>query len=145
MPRHNLPPAVVLPETLVHNTGRIIPGQFAGLMGQGRDPWFIEASPFDPAGYGAYPAFEFDHQERKQPPKIKRFEAPSLGLPAGFSRTRLAGRMSLLESIDHQRVAFDGVAESASLDRYRQSALSLLTDARVKRAFDVVSADSENS
>ena len=37
-PRHNLPPAVVLPETLVHNTGRIIPGQFAGLMGPGATP-----------------------------------------------------------------------------------------------------------
>jgi Protein of unknown function (DUF1501) len=143
VPRHNLPPAVVLPETLVHNTGRIIPGQFAGIMGQGRDPWFIEASPFDPAGYGAYPAFEFDHQERKQAPKSKRFEAPSLGLPVGFSRTRLSGRMSLLECIDHQRVALDALAESASLDRYRQAALSLLTDARVKQAFDVVSADSK--
>src|SRR3984885_7145048 len=28
--RHNLPPAVVLPERLIHNTGRVIPGQFAG-------------------------------------------------------------------------------------------------------------------
>ena len=32
-PRNNLPPAVVLPERLVHNTGRVIPGQFAGEMG----------------------------------------------------------------------------------------------------------------
>ena len=89
---------MVLPETLIHNTGRIIPGQFAGLMGPRRDPWFIEASPFDPTGYGSYPAFDFDHQERKQPPNAKRFQAPSLGLPAGFSRTRLSGRMSLLNA-----------------------------------------------
>ena len=47
-PRNNLPPAVVLPERLVHNTGRVIPGQFAGVMGPQRDPWFLEASPFDP-------------------------------------------------------------------------------------------------
>ena len=46
--RNNLPPAVVLPERLVHNTGRVIPGQFAGVMGRTRDPWFIEASPFEP-------------------------------------------------------------------------------------------------
>src|SRR5204862_1295816 len=26
--RNNLPPAVVLPERLVHNTGRVLPGQF---------------------------------------------------------------------------------------------------------------------
>src|SRR5580692_7785631 len=141
IPRHNLPPAVVLPETLIHNTGRVIPGQFAGLMGQGRDPWFIEASPFDPAGYGAYPAFEFDHQERKQPPKAKRFQAPSLGLPEGFSRTRLSGRMSLLDSIDRQRGELDATAASEPFDRYRHAAISLLTDAKVKEAFDVVAAD----
>src|SRR6185436_6637018 len=56
--RNNLPPAVVLPERLIHNTGRVIPGQFAGEMGPRRDPWFIEAAPFDPAAYGAYPEFE---------------------------------------------------------------------------------------
>src|SRR5439155_11452397 len=36
--RNNLPPAVVLPERLVHNSGRVIPGQFAGVMGRLRDP-----------------------------------------------------------------------------------------------------------
>jgi hypothetical protein len=34
-PRNNLPPAVVLPEKLVHNSGRVLPGQFAGVMGRG--------------------------------------------------------------------------------------------------------------
>ena len=37
-PRGNLPPAVVLPEKLIHRTGRVIPGQFAGEMGARRDP-----------------------------------------------------------------------------------------------------------
>src|SRR5262249_25667451 len=45
-PRNNLPPAAVLPERLIHYSGRVIPGQFAGAMGRGRDPWFIEASPY---------------------------------------------------------------------------------------------------
>ena len=81
-PRNNLPPAVVLPEKLVHNTGRIIPGQFGGEMGPQHDPWFIEASPFDPNAYGSYPAYEFDHQQRPLPAgKVKRFEAPSLTCP----------------------------------------------------------------
>src|SRR4051794_25619444 len=34
--RNNLPPAVVLPERLVHYSGRVIPGQFAGIMGRQR-------------------------------------------------------------------------------------------------------------
>src|SRR5215469_73766 len=32
--RNNLPPAIVLPDKIVHNTGRVIPGQFAGVMGR---------------------------------------------------------------------------------------------------------------
>src|SRR5262249_15541415 len=44
--RGPLPPAIVLPEKLIHMTGRVIPGQFAGQMGPARDPWVIEASPF---------------------------------------------------------------------------------------------------
>ena len=63
--RNNLPPAIVLPDKIVHNTGRVIPGQFAGVMGHARDPWFLEASAFEPRAYGAFPEYEFDHQERE--------------------------------------------------------------------------------
>ena len=143
VPRNNLPPAVVLPETLVHNTGRIIPGQFAGLMGPRRDPWFIEASPFDPTGYGAYPAFEFDHQERQQPPKTEAFPGPEPGLARGFLAHAALGRMSLLECIDHQRAALDAWRKRAvrpvspgrhlALDRREgQSRLSTCVDAEPK-------------
>ena len=38
---NNLPPAIVLPEKLIHRTGRVIPGQFGGQMGARRDPWFL--------------------------------------------------------------------------------------------------------
>ncbi len=103
-PRNNLPPAAVLPERLVHNSGRVIPGQFAGIMGPRRDPWFIEASPFDPLAYGAYPEYEFDHQQRPQSAnKKKHFQAPSLSLPEGLGPGRLGGRLGLLKCIDDQR------------------------------------------
>jgi hypothetical protein len=140
-PRHNLPPAVVLPETLIHNTGRVIPGQFAGVMGSRRDPWFIEASSFDPTGYGAYPAYDFDHQQRVRPPKVKQFQAPSLGLPHGFPRARISGRMSLLQLIDYQRAGLERLAASEPFDGYRQAAISLLTDEKVRAAFDVIDAE----
>ena len=102
MPRNNLPSAVVLPEKLVHNTGRVIPGQFAAQMGAVRDPWFIEASPFDPMAYGAYPTYEFDHQDRKGQPRVKKFHAPDLGLPEGVSAARLPGRLTLLKTVDRR-------------------------------------------
>src|SRR5438874_8180391 len=67
-PRNNLPPAVVLPDRIVQNNGRIVPGQFGGLMGRGRDPWFLEMSPYEPKAYGAFPEDEFDHLERAYTP-----------------------------------------------------------------------------
>ena len=103
-PRNNLPPAVVLPERLVHNTGRVIPGQFAGEMGPQRDPWFIEASPFDPNAYGAYPEYEFDHQQRPQPrgqdQEVPGSQPDSARGLHGAPRWR--SRLKLLEALDRQ-------------------------------------------
>jgi uncharacterized protein (DUF1501 family) len=134
-PRNNLPPAVVLPERLIHNTGRVIPGQFAGLMGRQRDPWFLEASRFEPKAYGAYPEYEFDHQQRAYKAVRSGFEIPDLSLPQGTDGLRLSGRLDVLRHIDQQRAALDG--DAAGLDRHRQSAVSLLMDARVRKAFDI--------
>jgi hypothetical protein len=140
-PKNNMPPAVILPEKLIHNSGRVIPGQLAGMMGASRDPWLIEASPFDPKAYGAYPEYEFDHQERARTPMAKRFQAPNMSLPEGFGETRFRHRLELLAHLDAQRHQLDEDARTAQLDRYRQDAVSLLTDRRVKQAFDVLSAD----
>ncbi len=140
-PRNNLPPAVVLPERLVHNTGRVIPGQFAGMMGPRRDPWFVEASPFDPAAYGAYPEYEFDHQDRPRSPKRQRFHVPDLTLPEGLGGSRLTSRLDLLSHLDRQRAGLDREANVGRFDARRQAAISLLTDSRVRRAFDVADAE----
>jgi hypothetical protein len=142
-PRNNLPPAVVLPEKLIHNSRRIIPGQFAGIMGPRRDPWFIEASPFNSLGYGAYPQYEFDHQERPNMPRRTSFQAPNLMLPEGFASLRLANRMDLLRSIDRQRADLDRFASIEQFDRYRQGAVSLLTDKRIRGAIDVTAETPE--
>jgi hypothetical protein len=140
-PRNNLPPAVVLPERLVHYSGRVIPGQFAGLMGQRRDPWFIEASPFDPIAYGAYPEYEFDHQERPHPAKRRVFQAPNISLPEGLSFPRLDRRIDLLKLVDVQRRSLDSAADVEQFDRFRQGAIAMLTDPKVRAAFDVVNAE----
>ncbi len=137
--RNNLPPAVVLPEKLVHSTGRIIPGQFAAAAGTRYEPWFIEASAFDPMGYGAFPEYDFDHQLRDRTPKRTRFIAPSLELPQGVGQGRMGDRVSLLKMVDRQRADLENAGEVRNLDRYRQSALSLLTDATVRKALDVQS------
>ncbi len=140
--RNNLPPAVVLPERLVHYTGRVIPGQFAGTMGARRDPWFVEASPYHSTSYGAFPEYQFDHQERGTPDK-RLFQAPNLSLPEGLATPRFTNRLAILSQIDGQRRRLEQFAEHEDFDRFRQGAISLLADSKVRRAFDVTGADDE--
>lgn len=140
---NNLPPAVVLPERLIHNTGRTLPGQFGGLMGSQRDPWFIEASPYNPKSYGAYPDYEFHFVRGRERNKELKFQSPNLSLPEGLSRSRLSDRDSLRSMLDLQRRDLEQSATIESFDRHRQAAISLLTDAGVQQAFDVHNADAE--
>ncbi len=135
--RNNLPPAIVLPDRIVHNSGRVLPGQFAGVMGRQRDPWFLETSAFEPKAYGAYPEFEFDHQQRPFAPKRKAFAIPDLSLPEGVDGRRFTGRLDILRHLDGQRLALDAAAEAGAYDRTRTAAVNLITDARVRAAFDL--------
>lgn len=139
-PRNNLPPAVVLPEKLIHYSARVIPGQFAGIMGPQHDPWFVEASPFHSTSYGAFPEYAFDHQARGDADK-RVFQAPNLSLPQELLGGRLENRIGLLSQVESQRQQLDQLAVSEGFDRYREGAMSLLTDPRVKAAFDVTRAD----
>ncbi len=140
---NNLPPAVVLPERLVHNSGRVIPGQDAGEMGPQHDPWMIRASPFHAKSYGAFPAYAFDHQERGNPDK-RVFQAPQLSLPHGLGMQQVKGRLQLLETLQNQRRSLDGFAETQQFDRLRQGAIDLLTDSSVHHALDVTNADAKS-
>jgi uncharacterized protein (DUF1501 family) len=138
-PANNLPPAVVLPEKLIHRTGRVIPGQFAGVMGPKRDPWFISASPFNAKTYGAYPEYEFHHETGKDDSKLD-FQAPNLALPQGLSQETFANRQHLRKLLDTQRNELEAAAGVQQFDRFRQSAISLLADPSTQAAFDVTRA-----
>src|SRR5438874_2301475 len=132
LPRNNLPPAAVLPDRLVHYSGRVIPGPYAGMMGPRHTPWFIEASPYDPASYGAYPEYAFDHQQRPFNARGKRFQAPNLGLPQGVGAGRLGDRLGLLKQIDAQRRDLERAATVGNFDRFRQGSIALLTNPRTR-------------
>lgn len=136
-PRQNLPTAAILPDKNVHNTGRVIPGPFAGLMGRKHDPWLIEASAFHPRAYGAFPEFEFDHQQRPIPNPRTTFTLPNLSLPESFASV-LPDRLKLLQHIDSQRRDLEQAA--AGFDQNRHNALALLTQEKVRRAFDLTHA-----
>jgi hypothetical protein len=137
-PRNQLPPAVVLPERLIHYSRRVLPGQFGGEMGPHRDPWFIEAAPYDPYCYGAYPDYAFDHQDR---PGVfggqRAFQIPDLTLREGVSTDRFDRRLALLRDVEQQRGRHGLTGASDSFDRSRRSAVSLLADPSVKKILDV--------
>ncbi|PQO33620.1 DUF1501 domain-containing protein [Blastopirellula marina] len=141
--KNNLPTAVVLPERLVHNSGRVIPGQHAGEMGPQYDPWMIEASPFHNTSYGAFPQFAFDHQNRGKGDN-RVFQAPQLSLPNGLGMESVQGRLALLESMNQQRRALGHHAQVENFDRLRQGAVSLLTESTVHDALDVTHADAKD-
>ncbi len=139
-PQNNLPPAVVLPNRLVHSSGRVIPGQFAGKMGERYDPWFIDAAPFHKTSYGAFPEYKFDHQDRGNGDD-RVFQAPNLQLPHGMLRQRMDGRLQLRDVLASQRGQLDQAAATEKFDRFRQSAVSMLVDPKVQQAFDVTHAE----
>lgn len=146
--RNNLPPSIVLPERLVHWSGGVIPGNYGGLMGQQRDPFFIEASPYgDPMWRGAYPEYTFPNQSKTPPqqPDARVYQAPQLTLNPGLTRGRLDARMSLLQDLDSQRRALEESAAVRKYDQHSESVISLLSDAKVRDAFDVTNADDETA
>ena len=140
-PRNNLPPAVVLPDTIVHRTGRVIPGQFAGLMGERRNPWFVKASPYHPGHYGAYPEYLFHHAKGKLEDPNLAFQAPHLALPQGLELDRVQRRLRLRDDFERQRRNLEKAISNESFDMYRQAAASLLMNGKVQDAFDPTRAD----
>lgn len=138
-PRNNVPPAAVLPEKLVHVTGRTIPGQFGGEMGARYDPWFIEASNYRDSKYihGAFPEYGFQRQTGRTTPPNYRFAAPRLELARDLLPDRIETRNRLLDSLERQRRELDRTQSTGGFDRYRQTATSMLLDGRVHRALDV--------
>ena len=143
--RNNLPPAAVLPEKLIHVTGRTLPGQFAGEMGPKFEPWFIEASQYRDTKYihGAFPEYGFQRQQGRMNPPDYRFEAPKLELAAHMLRNQFQSRLQLLESIQKQRNSLDQSADVLEFDRHRQTAVSMLLEGGVHRALDVHAADAK--
>ncbi len=140
-PRNNLPPAIILPEKLVHYSGRVLPGQFAGALGKRCEPWFLDYSPYNPTTYGAYPEYLFHHHQgpKTQPGLV--FRAPNLSVPEWLADGRLQDRLTLCDQLDRQRGLMEHTAEVQSFDRYWQMAASLLTDQKVAGAFDVTRAE----
>jgi hypothetical protein len=139
--RDNLPPAIVLPDKLVHRTGRTLAGQFGGVLGAQHDPWFLEMSPFHPEHYGAYPKFLFHHERGLEKDDSLVFQAPHLSLPQGLTLDRVMDRVSLRDGLEKQAEDLTRIAGDEAFDSTRQAAVSLLSNRRVHDAFSLAKVD----
>ena len=139
--KDNLPPAIVLPEKLIHNTGRVIPGQFAAQLGPDFEPWLVEASRFSASTYGAYPEYTFHHERGADKRTQGAFTSPQLALAEGITRERFHRRLTILGEVKAQQRALEAQESAASYSRARQMAVSLLSDSRTRKAFSLEEAE----
>jgi len=144
----SLPSSMVVPQRLLNmnQSGVVIPGQFGGQMGSRFDPWFVEASPYRGNDVkGAYPDFAYRRRTEEKVTDKSRFQAPVLTLPEGLTNSRLSRRAEMLAELDRQRAGLASHPSTQRLQKFRDAAVSLLTDAKVRHAFDVVDADEKTS
>jgi uncharacterized protein (DUF1501 family) len=139
--KDNLPPAIVLPEKLVHREGRTLAGQFAGTLGAQHDPWFLEMSPYHPKHYGAYPKYLFHHERGFETDPSLHFQAPHLSLPQGLTMDRVMDRVSLRNALEQQTNDLTALAGDETFDSTRQAAIGLLSNRKVHDAFSLEKVD----
>ena len=138
--RNNLPPAIVLPQPSVNETGRVRPGQFAGRLGTRWEAWHVNIAAPCPLGNGACPScFRFEGTPFQHGADTI-FDGPTLTLPEG-GQVRLANRLGLLQEVESQVRELERAAGSEKLGRHRQQAVSVLAHPKTREAFDVENAD----
>lgn len=142
--RGGLPSSVVLPEKLIHRTGRVLPGQFAGVMGSRKEPWFLASSRFNATTYGAWPEYEFHHARGAENVDNLTFRTPGLALPPGLSESQFDHRLNLLSQFEDHCKSLKLVEEVEPFDRYRERAISMLGDGQLNQLFDIHNADPES-
>jgi hypothetical protein len=107
-----IPAAVTLPHRIFNTDGSVWPGQDAGFLGRGTDPWLFTCAP-------AAPDFRVDQ----------------VTLPADVPPDRLAGRRSLLEAVNGRLDAAERAGLARHYDRHAQQAFDLLASPRSRQAF----------
>jgi hypothetical protein len=107
-----LPAAITLPHRIFNTNGSVWPGQDAGFLGRGADPWLFTCQP-----------------------AASNFRIPDFALPVDVSASRLDSRRSLLERVNRR---LDTAARSdvlGAFDQQTRKAFDLLRSPRSREAF----------
>lgn len=145
--RGSMPRSAILPERIYHSNTGVYPGQFAGMLGPRHEPCLLQCTD-KPHAYhdysGAFPKYLFNLHDGVASDKDDwTFAVPHLTLQEGMLHSRFRDRLSLLKSIDEQRIQLEQAAEVSDYDRVQQGAVSLMADPKVRAAFDVRNADAK--
>lgn len=112
--RTDLPPFVVLPETMGRGGGNLPNGQAGGFLGKAHDPFALMADPSTPD-----------------------FQVPDLLPPDFIGEARLQRRRSLRDLIDGTVRDFEATENASLLDDNFQAAYRLMTSTQARDAFDL--------
>jgi hypothetical protein len=109
-----LPAAVRLPHRIFNTDGSVWPGQDAGFLGRGADPWLLRCEPASP-----------------------RYRIPEFSLSADVPASRLEDRRALLTRLDRRFAAAERAGALPHYDRQTQQAFGLLRSERSRAAFSL--------
>jgi hypothetical protein len=112
--RAGLPASVRLPMRIFNTDGSVWPGQDAGFLGRGADPWLFHCEPGS-----------------------ANFHIPEFTLSADVSADRLAGRYDLLGRLDRTLGPVEQGNTLTHYDRQTQQAFALLRSPQARAAFDM--------
>ncbi len=112
--KSGLPSAITLPEQSANDGNLTWPGQDAGFLGRGSDPWLLNCDP------------NADH-----------FEIPGLNLPSDIPAMRFDGRRALLDQVNGHLDAVHRSGNLAGFNQQTQQAVDLLSSPNARRAFDI--------
>ncbi len=112
--RTDLPPHVVLPETMGRGGGNLPNGQAGGFLGKAYDPFALMADP-----------------------SKKDFKVPDLLPPDSIGTARLDRRKRMREIVDSTIKSFETSENARQMDDNFQSAYRLMTSPEARDAFDL--------
>jgi len=112
--RTDLPPFVVLPETMGRGGGNLPNGQAGGFLGKAQDPFALMADPSKP-----------------------NFRVPDLLPPDQISVARLDRRKKMREIVEGAATQFEASEDARLLDENFHAAYRLMTSPQAREAFDL--------
>lgn len=113
-PRGDLPPHIVLPETMGRGGGNLPNGQAGGFLGKAYDPFSLMADP-----------------------SKENFKVPDLLPPASIPPARVDRRRRLREAVEASMGQFESSESARTMSEHFDTAYRLMTSPKARDAFDL--------